>query len=75
MKKMTCKLLGGACDLVFEANSFEEMAELSKQHGMEMYQKNDKDHLKAMSAMRELMKSPEDMKKWFDGKRAEFEAL
>ncbi|MDB9932834.1 hypothetical protein OAD28_09005 [Flavobacteriales bacterium] len=39
MKKMTCKQLGGACDLVFEANTFDEMAELSKQHGTEMYQK------------------------------------
>ena len=75
MKKMTCKQLGGACNLVFEANTFEEMAELSKQHGMEMYQKGDEAHLKAMNEMRELMKSPEDMKKWFDGKRAEFDAL
>jgi len=75
MKKMTCRQLGGACDLEFEANTFEEVAALSKQHGMEMFQKGDKDHLEAMNAMRELMKSPEDMKKWFDGKRAEFEAL
>ena len=75
MKKMTCKQLGGACDLVFEANTFEEMAELSKKHGTEMYQKGDEDHLKAMSAMMELMKSPENMKAWFDGKRAEFDAL
>jgi len=75
MKKMTCRQLGGACDLVFEANTFEEMANLSKQHGMEMFQKSDEDHLNAMKEMRALMQSPEDMKKWFDGKRAEFDAL
>ncbi len=44
MKTMTCKQLGGACDTEFHANSFEEMAELSKKHGMEMFQKGDKDH-------------------------------
>ena len=47
MKTMTCKQLGGACDKEFHANSFEEMAELSKKHGMEMFQKGDKDHLEA----------------------------
>ena len=30
MKTMTCRQLGGACDLGFRAESFEEMAELSK---------------------------------------------
>jgi hypothetical protein len=39
MKTMTCKQLGGACDKEFYANSFEEMADLSKKHGMEMFQK------------------------------------
>ena len=38
---MTCRQLGGACDLEFRAASFEEMAELSKQHGMEMAEKRD----------------------------------
>jgi len=36
---MTCKQLGGACDKEFHANSFEEMADLSKKHGMEMFKK------------------------------------
>ncbi len=27
---MTCKQLGGACDATFSANTFEEIAELSK---------------------------------------------
>ncbi|WP_297764488.1 DUF1059 domain-containing protein [uncultured Muriicola sp.] len=75
MKTMTCKDMGGACDQKFQANSFEEIAEMSKKHGMEMFQKGDKAHLKAMLKMRELMKSPEDMQAWFDTKRKEFEAL
>ncbi len=75
MKKMTCKELGGACDLVFEAETFEEIAELSKKHGTEMFHKKDAPHLEAMNAMQELMKSPEKMKAWFDNKRKEFNAL
>ena len=75
MKKMTCKQLGGACDLVFEANTFDEMAELSKQHGTEMYQKNEPAHMKAMSEMMELMKSPDAMNKLFTEKREEFDKL
>ena len=75
MKTMTCKQLGGACDLAFHANTFEEMAEVSKKHGMEMFQKGDGDHLKAMNDMQELMKSPEAMGEWFDTKRKEFNAL
>ena len=39
MKTMNCKQLGGACDKEFHANFFEEIAEVSKQHGMEMFQK------------------------------------
>jgi len=41
MKTMTCKQFGGACDLAFHANTFEEMADMSKQHGMDMFQKKD----------------------------------
>jgi len=75
MKKMTCNQLGGACDLVFEAETFEEMAELSKKHGMEMFQKNDLSHLKAMQKMKEMMQAPDAMTNWFEGKRKEFNAL
>ena len=75
MKSMTCKQLGGACNLVFQAETFEEMAELSKKHGTEMFQKGDEAHLQAMNKMRVLMHSPDAMKEWFDNKRKEFEAL
>jgi hypothetical protein len=75
MKTMTCKQLGGACDKRFHANSFDEIAGMSKQHGMEMFQRKDAAHLKAMNEMQELMKKPEAMKKWFENKKKEFEAL
>ncbi len=75
MKTMSCKQLGGACEKEFHANSFEEMAEKSKQHGMEMFKRKDEKHLTAMNEMQELMQKPEAMKDWFDNKKKEFEAL
>ena len=68
---MTCKQLDGACDLKFHAQTFEEMAEMSKKHGKEMYEKGDEDHIMAMKEMTELMNDPGTMKKWFEEKRRE----
>jgi hypothetical protein len=72
---MTCKQLAGACDKKFHATSFDEIAGMSKQHAMEMFQKKDAAHLKAMNEMQELMKKPEAMKEWFESKKKEFGAL
>ena len=75
MKTMTCNQLSGACDQEFHANTFEEIAEMSKKHGMEMFQKGDEAHLKAMNDMQALMQSPDAMAKWFEAKRQEFDDL
>ena len=75
VKTMTCNQLGGACNKEFHANTFEEMAEMSKKHGTEMFQMEDEEHLKAMNEMQELMNSTEAMKEWFESKREEFDAL
>ncbi len=75
MKTMTCNQLGGACEKEFKANTFEEIEEMSKRHGMEMFQKGDEAHLNAMKKMRQLMTTPDVLKEWFDSKRREFEAL
>ena len=75
MKTMTCKQLGGACDIEFHAKTFEEMAEVSKRHAHEMYKKGDKAHMKAMKEMMELMKKPKAMEKWFENKKKEFDVL
>jgi hypothetical protein len=75
MKTMTCKQLGGACDQKFSANTFDEIAALSKKHGMEMFQKGDQAHLEAMNEMQKMMKSPDSMNQWMEAKRKEFERL
>ena len=74
MRTMTCKELGGACDLEFHANTFEEMAQMSQKHGKEMFQRGDKAHLDAMNAMKDVMQSADGMSKWMGSKRKEFEA-
>ena len=75
MKTMTCKQLGGACNKEFHAKTFNEIAELSKKHGAEMYQKGDKEHINAMKKMMELIKDPSSMKKWMTNKQKEFNAV
>lgn len=75
MKTMTCKQLGGACNQEFQANSFAEIAEMSRRHGMQMTQNNDAAHLKAMNDMRELMQTPDAMAVWFETKKNEFDVL
>ena len=75
MKTMTCKQMGGACDLAFHANTFGEMIRQSQQHGMEMAKVQEAAHLEAMSKMKELMQTPEAMEAWQDTLRQEFDRL
>lgn len=72
---MTCNQLGGACDLEFTAETFEELAEMSKQHGVQMFQKGDTAHLEAMQKMKSMMGTPSAMAQWFADRKAEFERL
>ena len=62
---MNCKQLGGACDKEFHANSFEDITEMSKQHGIKMFQIKDDSHLKAMNEMQK----PGAMKEWFEKRK------
>ena len=75
MKTMTCNQLGGACDETFTAETFEEMAELSKQHGMAMFQQQDAAHLEAMEKMKSMMQEEGAMEKWYAEREAEFDSL
>jgi len=75
MKSMTCKQLGGACDKIFQAETFDEIAALSKAHGREMFMAKDAAHLLAMDKMKEVMNTPGAFQKWLIDKQAEFDAL
>ena len=58
MKTMTCNQLGGACDKEFYAETFEEMADMSKKHGMEMFEAGDQEQIEVMNKMKEGMNDP-----------------
>ena len=75
MKTMKCNQLAGACYKEFHAETFDEMAQLSQQHGAEMFQTGDEAHLKAMEQMKEKMNDPKAMQKWMEEKKEEFNAL
>ena len=51
------------------------MAEMSKKHGMNMFQKGDEKHINAMKKMMGLMKDSNAMKKWMTNKKKEFDSL
>jgi hypothetical protein len=74
MKTMTCKQLGGACDLEFHAETFEEMAQLSQKHGAEMKEANDQPHIDAMNEMMKMMQEGK-VDAWMEEKKQEFNAL
>ena len=71
---MTCNQLGGACDLVFSGETFDDLAAQSQQHGKDMFLANDLPHMEAMNKMMEIMKSG-GMDSWLAGCRADFDLL
>lgn len=75
MKQMTCQQLGGVCDVAFQGESFEEIANQSKAHAMEMFAAGDQAHIEKMNEMRELAAQPGAVEKWMAEKMAEFNNL
>lgn len=70
---MTCNQLGGPenCNREFTAETFKEIGELSKNHGMEMFQQGDEAHLSAMEKMKHL--TPEEFQEWFAERKQLFD--
>ena len=71
---MTCLQLGGACELVFRGETFEELAAQSQQHGKEMFSQNDQAHVAAMSKMMEIMQA-DGMDSWMAARKTEFDVI
>ncbi len=59
----------------FSAETFGEIAQLSQQHGTEMFKAGDAQHLSAQQEMMKLMSDPSAMQKWMDQKQQEFDSL
>jgi hypothetical protein len=74
MKSMTCKELGGACDELFTAHTFDEIAMMVSKHAREKVQQGDGPHIEAMNEMRKSMTSTEAVNAWMNEKRQAFES-
>ena len=72
---MTCKQLGGACDKQFTASTFDELADQSRAHIMQMMATQDADHMPAIQTAMKMMQDPAVMETWINEKIALFEAL
>ena len=71
---MTCLQLGGACELVFRGETFDELAAQSQQHGKIMFSQNDEAHMAAMSKMMEIMQAG-GMDSWMAARKTEFDVI
>lgn len=74
MKSMACIQLGGACNLQFFGNEFEELASQSKKHGRDMYELGDPAHLEAMENMMSLVQAGH-FDDWLATRKSEFDQL
>ncbi len=60
MKKLTCKDLGGPCDVELSGDSFQEIGKKSYEHVMEQIKNGDEAHKAAATHMKNA--SPEEQK-------------
>ena len=74
MKTMTCRQMGGPCDMAFQAETADEMMGLGAQHVNDMAGK-DTDHKAAYDMMEEGRKNPEAGKMWYEKFLTDFAAV
>ena len=71
MKTMTCKQMGGPCNMAFQGNSGDEVIKAQDQHLKDMVAKGDKAHEAALKEMQGRWKNPIAGMKWYiDTKKA-----
>jgi hypothetical protein len=64
VKTMTCKQLGGPCDLPLQGNTADEVIKLQDKHLNEMVAGGDEAHSDALGAMKGRWKHPLSGMKW-----------
>ncbi len=70
---MTCKQLGGPCDVEFSGETLDEIITNGTAHVMEMADQ-DEEHGKAKQMMEDAQKDPKLAEEWFKGVKATFDA-
>ena len=75
MKTMTCRALGGACDLAHEGSDHNEVIKAHDAHLREVVAAGDTAHEEALRAMKGRWKRPVSGLKWYRQVQRDFDAL
>ena len=75
MKTMTCKQLGGPCDVVLQGATADEVIKLQDKHLKEMVSGGDDTHSKALKEMKGRWKHPLSGMAWYKNAKRDFAAL
>jgi hypothetical protein len=75
MKTMTCKQLGGACDLALTGETADEVIKAQDSHLKEIVGGGDTAHAPALKEMKGRWKHPIKGMGWYKHTKAEFAAL
>jgi hypothetical protein len=75
MKTMTCKQLGGPCDMAFHGNNADEIIKAQDKHLKEMVASGDESHKKAADEMAGRWKNPIKGMGWYMNTKKAFSLL
>lgn len=75
MKTMTCKDLGGPCDLALRGETADEVIQAQDQHLKDAVAKGDEMRREAREAMKGRWKRPLSGMKWYQATKRSFAAL
>ena len=75
MKTMTCKQLGGPCDLQLHGNTADEIIKAQDQHLKDAVAAGDETHAAASQEMKGRWKRPVSGMRWYRNTKRDFAAL
>jgi hypothetical protein len=75
MKTMTCRQLGGPCDLPHRGDTADEVIKAQDRHLKEMGAKGDETHTSALKDMKGRWKNPISGMGWYRKTKRDFAAL
>ena len=75
MKTMTCKDLGGPCDLAHRGESADEIIKAHDQHLKELVRTGDEAHVPARDDMKGRWRHPMKSMSWYNGVKKQFAEL
>jgi hypothetical protein len=75
MKTMTCKQMGGPCDLAFQGKTADDVINAQDAHLKEVVANGDEAHAPALKAMRGRWKNPIKGLGWYRQVKRDFAAL